>query len=406
MSAGTQGTPADRFVWEVPGKPIAVHLSLDVVDQILPDVLRAFAAVPKRGAEVGGLLLGNISKEGDRTIVHIEDCEMVPCEYKHGPSYLLSDEDLDAFDEVCAKWEAAPGGIGPVGFYRSHTREGMSPESDDIDLCSNFFPDPSQVLLLIKPHATKPGTAGFFFYENGRFQEKTYLEFPFRRRELSGQGPEVRRPLGERLPERERGQEANVRRMPSLGRMPAPESQAPRPEPRFVPPPDPDPPAYTYEERTAPLRAPEPDVVPRSLREDTYAQIGAPRQRFRWVWLPLSFIFLLMGVVLGFQTALSWNGRTATGATAETFSLGLKVQRADENLSVQWDRNAPAVKVSQRGVLAIEEGGARKSVELDTPQLQTGSILYRNSGDTVKFHLEVFPRDQSSVSESTTWRKE
>jgi len=427
MSAGTQGTPADRFVWEVPGKPIVIHLSLDVVDQILPDVLRAFAAVPKRGAEVGGLLLGNVAKDGDRTIVYIEDCEMVPCEYKHGPSYLLSDEDLDAFDETCAKWEAAPNGIGPVGFYRSHTREGMSPEDDDIDLCSNFFPDPSQVLLLIKPHATKPGAAGFFFYENGRFQEKTYLEFPFRRRELSGQGPEPRRALGEKA------HDAPVRRMPNIpahnppqipqqapqqapvaaaqlpprvplpARVPVP-VRTPVPEsPRGVPRPEPEPELYEEAPRAPRYEA---DVVPRSLREHQYKDVNPARQRFRWVWLPLSFIFLLVGVVLGFQVALSYGGSGSAASTPEFFSLGLKVVRADENLSVQWDRNAPAVKASQRGVLAIDEGGAHKSVELDTPQLQTGSIIYRNSTDSVKFRLEVFPQAQSSVAETTSWRRD
>src|SRR5258705_13109085 len=99
MSAFTQGTPQDCFVWEVPGKPIAVHLSLDVVDHILPDVMRGFSAVPKRGAEVGGILLGTIERLDDKTIVHVEACEIVPCEYKHGPSYFLSEGDLAAFEE-------------------------------------------------------------------------------------------------------------------------------------------------------------------------------------------------------------------------------------------------------------------------------------------------------------------
>ncbi len=401
MSAYTQGTPADVFVWEVPGKSIAVHLSLDVVDQILPDVLRGFAAVPKRGAEVGGILLGNVEKDGDRTIVHIEDCEMVQCEYKHGPSYLLSEEDLDAFDETCAKWESAPGGIGPVGFYRSHTREGMKPEPDDVDLCANYFPDPSNILLLIKPHATKPGTAGFFFYENGRFQDKTYLEFPFRRRELSGQGPEVRRPLGERSPERPAA-ESVVRRMPTPMRAPEPKRQAPELEEQIEEPPP------RYQEQPLRTRATEQIQEPllHPVREQPYAQIALPRQRFRWIWIPLSFIFLLMGVVLGFQSALSWGGRVGASPAPETFVLGLRVQKVEDNLSVQWDRNAPAVKISQKGILAIDEGGAHKSVELDTPQLQTGGIIYRVSGDNVKFRLEVFPRERSSVAETTTWHKE
>ncbi len=398
MSAHTQGAPADCYVWEVPAKPVAVYLKFDVVDRILPDVLRGFAAVPKRGAEVGGILLGTVSKDGDRSIVEIVDCELVPCEYKHGPSYLLSEGDLDAFDAALAKWEAAPGGVGPVGFYRSQTREGMSPESDDLDLCANFFPDPSNVLLLIKPNATRPSTAGFFFYENGRFQEKTYLEFPFRRRELSGQAPEARRPLGQRAPERAGD--------------PVPRRRTPLPEPIRQPEPRPPLSAEPLESSAAPIPVRELrnpvrfETAAEPFRAETYAPLVIPKARFRWVWIPLSFIFLLMGVVLGFQTALTWGNGARGSIGAESFSLGLVVRWSKESLSVRWDSASPAVKLSQRGVLEIEEGGSRKTVELDIPQLQTGSIIYRNSGDQVKFRLEVYPRDGTMVSESVSWRRE
>ncbi|MEO8026294.1 MAG: hypothetical protein ABI823_07460 [Bryobacteraceae bacterium] len=393
MSARTQGTPTDCFVWEVPDKPIAVHLSFDVVDRILPDVIRGFAAVPKRGAEVGGILLGRTSKDGDTTIVHIEDCELVPCEYKHGPSYLLSEGDLEAFDEAFAKWESAASGIGPVGFYRSHTREGLSPEPEDLDLCAAFFPNPHQVFLLIKPHATRPSTAGFFFYESGRFQEKSYLQFPFRRRELSGQGPEPRRPLGERMPERMAEQ--------ALRRVPAPEAPAL---------------AASSETKAEAVATPPAPVAVRSrvpeyqpYRPSEFAVPGfaaaQQKSRFRWLWIPLSFIFLLIGLVLGFQTAMSFAGRPGTIAGVESFSLGLGVQKPDENLRVQWDRTAPAIKFSQRGVLNIRDGESFKVVDLDTPQLQTGSIVYHNTTDVVTFRLDVYPRDATTVSESYVWKK-
>jgi hypothetical protein len=77
MAPKKQGVPG-YYVWQIPGKPVAVHLHLDVVDRILADVMRGFSAVPKRGAEVGGVLLGRI-ENGDRSIVYVEDFQSVAC---------------------------------------------------------------------------------------------------------------------------------------------------------------------------------------------------------------------------------------------------------------------------------------------------------------------------------------
>ena len=57
METRTQD-PAGYYVWEVPGQPVIVHLRLDVVDRLAAEVMRGFGAVPKRGAEVGGVLIG------------------------------------------------------------------------------------------------------------------------------------------------------------------------------------------------------------------------------------------------------------------------------------------------------------------------------------------------------------
>ena len=78
---GTRTQDTEYFVWEVPGKPIRVHLHLEVVDRVAAEAMRGFGAVPKRGAEVGGVLIGTI-EPGDPSIVRIEDFEPVECDYK------------------------------------------------------------------------------------------------------------------------------------------------------------------------------------------------------------------------------------------------------------------------------------------------------------------------------------
>lgn len=172
MEASTQGVPG-YFVWQAPGQPTIVQLSIDVVDRMGADIMRGFGLVPKRGAEVGGILIGTIKSD----IIRIEDFEAVPCTYARGPSYLLTDAERASFEEACQRR-----GTEAIGYYRSHTREGLVLQPEDIHLLERHF----QLALLVKPFATKPSNAGFFVRENGVFPTATLLEFPFRRWEMTG----------------------------------------------------------------------------------------------------------------------------------------------------------------------------------------------------------------------------
>jgi hypothetical protein len=361
--AGT--TQAGYYVWEVPGKPVVVHLHLDVVDRVLAEVMRGFGAVPKRGAEVGGILIGTI-EHGDTTIVRVEDFEAVECGYKRGPSYLFTDEEAQAFAAAHRRWQ--PDATRPdyaVGYFRSDTREGMSLAEEDIELMDEYFRSPAHVALLIKPYGTKVSQAGFFVREDGRFPDATPLEFPFRRRELAGEEAPPRRSMIER-----RSRQRAVTEMP-------------RPEVLRD---------DTYIEREGPSPGP------------AYAVTLPSKSRLRSaMWIPLSFVFLLFGVALGMMIALTRGPGPARGDA--DFSLGLSISPSDDNLSVKWDRQASAIHTAQRGVLEIEDGSYTKSVDLDTAQLQNGSIIYRNTSKTVRFRLVVYPKARVSVTETAEWKQ-
>ncbi len=355
------------YVWQADGKPVIVHLHLDVVDRILAEVMRGFGAVPKRGAEVGGILIGSI-EHGDVSIVRIDDFEAVECGYKRGPSYLLSEEDAAEFADAVRRWE--PDATRPdyaVGYFRSHTRDGLSLGDEDIDLMDEYFPSPSHVALVIKPYGTKVSLAGFFIREDGRFPDMTPLEFPFRRRELTGEEAPPRRSMLERRP-----------RTRAVAEIPRPEIPGP-------------------EEHAGRDPLPSPGTA--------YAVTLPSKSRLRSaIWIPLSFVFLLFGVALGMMIALTRSPGGSHG-DAQDFSLGLSISKTDDNLSVKWDRQAPAIHAAQRGVLEIEDGSYTKSVDLDTAQLQNGSIIYRNSSGTVRFRLVVYPRARVSVVESAEWKR-
>src|SRR5947209_8019848 len=103
MNTRTQDPPGS-YVWAPAGKNFNVHLALDVLERLQTEVLRGFGAVPKRGAEVGGLLLGQI-ENGEQTTIHIEDFEPVACGYKRGLSFLLAEDEAAAFAHAAAHWK-------------------------------------------------------------------------------------------------------------------------------------------------------------------------------------------------------------------------------------------------------------------------------------------------------------
>jgi hypothetical protein len=336
-----------------------VHLHLDAVDRILAEVMRGYGAVPKRGVEVGGVLIGSIEK-GARTIVRIEDFEPVACQYKRGPSYLFVAGDREAFEDACRRWEPNPAQpTYAVGFFRSHTREGFSLSAEDVELMDHYFPSPVGVALLIKPYATKVSVASFFVREKGRFPDTALLEFPFRRRELTGEEAPPRRTMLERVPRR--------REMPSDAAIAAPEQTAPEP-------------AYGYSEPARPPKRP------------------------AWVWLPLSFVFLVLGVALGLLVGLTLGPRTSS-STAD-YSLGLSVIKDGDNLSVKWNRDAPAVKAADKGLLEIQDGAFAKPYDLDAAQLRNASILFTPSSKSVRFRLTVYPSPGVTVVQVVEWRSQ
>jgi hypothetical protein len=364
METRTQD-PAGYYVWEVPGQSVVVHLRLDVVDRLAAEVMRGFGSVPKRGAEVGGFLIGTI-RPGVPAVVRIDDFEPIACEYRRGPSYQFTEEDGVALEE---KWQRLQPSASPsaytVGYFRSHTRDGFSLAPEDLELLDRLLPGPAHVALLIKPYATKVSVGGFFVREHGEFPESTPLEFPLRRRELLGEEPAPRRPLG-------------------AGQRPA-DAVTMSPE---------EPPQSAF--RFAGYEPAPP--------QDTELAPARSRLPRGWVWLPLIFLFLLLGGALGYELALTVGARAAA-IRVQDLSLSLSVKKSGDNLRVSWSRVSPAVRYAQRGLLEIDDGGYTRPVALDAAQLQNGSLIYRSVSDSVRFRMTVFPQARVSVVETLEWKR-
>ena len=173
------------YTWEVAQKPVAVRLPLTLIDRLESEAVDAFRSLSSRGSEIGGILLGS-TNPGSPSVVTVADYELIPCDYSRGPLYRLSDADLGRFEQAIEKYGS---GSGPrvIGFFRSHTRKGLSLDAEDLAFFEPRFLEPQNLVLLIRPFATKVSTAGIFIRENGRLGgETSYREFPFRSSELAG----------------------------------------------------------------------------------------------------------------------------------------------------------------------------------------------------------------------------
>ncbi len=366
-------------MWEAPGNKLLVHLNLDAVDRLSAEIQRGFGLVPKRGAEVGGVLLGSV-EAGEKTIVRIEEWKAVACEYGRGPSFLLSDVERDNLAMVVES--ARSSGLKPVGFYRSHTRDGaMTLGEEDLELVSQHFSDPNAVVLLVRPFATKVSQAGFLLREGGAFPAEAPSEFPFRRNEMTGEDAPVRRSMYERKP-RQRGTRGDEEMFERPAASAAPEA------PPYLPP------MPTFG-ASAGYASAEPAAAP---------AVDAPaKARGGWMWFPLSFIFLVLGVALGFQAALTFAPELQQSQGTRAFQLNLSAGRNGDSLTVRWDRESTAIKAAEKGVLEIEDGEETRLLPLDQAHLREGSVIYQNTSPTVKFRLVVYMGSKVTVNETVEW---
>lgn len=173
-----QTSTSSFFLWEVPQKPVAVRIPYQLMDRLEREAVESFRSVTSRGSEIGGLLIGSVAP-GSPMIVSVAEYQVIDCEYSRGPLYRLSDADLLRFQRAIEQRLAS--GVGIAGFFRTHTRKGISLDPDDITVLDSHFRDPHQFGLLVRPFATKASTGAIFIREGGKVSgDASYLEFPFR----------------------------------------------------------------------------------------------------------------------------------------------------------------------------------------------------------------------------------
>src|SRR5436190_8454172 len=354
-----ESQPGSYVVCEAEAAGLTVFSDVGAVRRMETEAIEAFTSLPKRGMEIGGVLLGRTEADG-RLI--IEDYEPIPCEHRRGPSYLLSEKDKQLFGERILHWRAV-GRLRVIGLYRTNTRTGFAPAEEDIALLTEHCPGGQGVFLLVQPALSRPSTAKLFVGDGDSDQG---FEFP-----LHPSGPASAR---FRLVK-------GIAPVSVTAPVESPSATVPLPievPSATVPLPIPAEARQVAEESVASPLPEQVIEVPQSRRTISKAVVS------RWL-TAVAAVSILAAVLLGLQV---WRSSRQT-VEARQAPIGLTVAWSDGSLHLRWDRNSPVLPQATRGLLWIVDGQRRQLILLDSRQLHQGSIQYWPVSRDVEFQLQL-----------------
>jgi len=393
-----QGTETATGQWTAPECPFRIEYSRRVLDDIRLAVVEAFFSVPRGGAEIGGILLGN--RDGDRIV--IADCQPLDCEHAMGPSFTLSPRDQARLTEMLAAAGGNDAHRRPVGWYHSHTRSEIFLSETDQDIHRRFFPEPWQIALVLKPHTFEPMRAGFFFREAdgsirgaASYQEFVLDPLPARPMPALGGNGAAGAHAAPIAPPAESAAASGA--APTA----APAEKAPTRVPitREI---DLEPPLTEARDGQAPA------IETEELSAPGFTQLHHERS---WraiqaaIWLAAG---LAVGII-GYQTRQYWLPQLLVKASAvlpkdPDAYLSLTVSDDNGQLRIQWDHNAPAVRNALDGTLEISDGNtAPQFVRLDNDHLATGAFSYARQNERVDVTLMASEPNGRIVKEQSSF---
>ena len=223
----------------------------------------------------------------------------------------------------------------------------------ELEIYSDFFPEPWQITLLVCPEPDGDTRGAFFGRESDGSvrSDSSVREFSFPARPSSI----LRKKEGRR-----QGKTAE-----------------PNPEPTVVLTPQPAPPPSSAE----PTLFPVPAVTG-----------AAPGRRIKWTWLA-AWGLLFIGLAVW---ATRW---VRADRSPQPISLAL-IER-DGQLRIEWDRGARPVAKAVRGSLEIVDGSGTQTIALTPPDLAAGVLTYERKSGDVEVRMTVQEAGGQAVEEAS-----
>jgi proteasome lid subunit RPN8/RPN11 len=355
-----------RGTWQVMQSPVSIHYSRRMLEDVRLAVVDAFFSLPRGGVEVGGVLVGKRLEQE----IEIADYVPIDCEHAFGPSFTLSQRDVERLREALQTIREK-GGQEAVGWYHSHNRSGIFLSESDLEIHRRFFPEPWQIALVLRPHLSQPMRAGFFVREadGSMGAANSYREFvvePFRGLEVNGvptNGPATAQPAAEARPVKESAVAASAPVEHPAAALLGPPRQPERPA---IP-------------------------LPSFLQAALKAEAPKPRRKF-WIAsavVAVSVMGILGLVALGPQVlsrGAIWN---AAGSAGSQNAGWMNVLDSDGQLQIRWDTGSRAVEKARAAVLLVSDGGEQQRISLDPAQLRAGSLTYTRHSGRVDARLTI-----------------
>lgn len=353
----TDGQPL--CVWTTDTRSFAVHIHAELLRRIAAEAWIGFKRVPRRGLEIGGILLGRRERQSRLTRLWIDSFELLESEHRSGPSYVLSELDWARLDTLLAMQ-----GPSCIGVFRSHTRsEPPVPQKADADLLGRSSLEDNALFLILVP---VKGSACLFARSSGML--KCVHEFPLASSvatrpdaaQIVTAAPEIERP-----PRKVRS-DALVGLDTSLADTPALDTTLPDPYPNL------------------------PD------EPQSYASkfLGYDLKNAMWV---IAGMLIPLGLVLA--TSLfspSVSRPTARQNNPLPRYLPLTVEQAGRSLALHWDPHSPAIQNAERAILHIEDGEIQTDRHLAQRDLQDGLFTYQAKSSGVLFQIEIYSQQPSA----------
>jgi len=343
-------TDAPLATWSDPGYALTFAYPPALFYEIEFMANEGYRRIPHGGIEHGGVLYGRV--QGDT--IRIEAFRAIDCEHAFGPSFVLSASDIE---KLRAQLRHAPedpelSGLTALGWFISHSRSKLEVTNREWEWFDSLFPEPWQVLLLIKPEKFAPTRFAFAFHGDGRGRASDLAPNAFAL-PLPGRSDRTKR---ERKQHREEPKAAEHRAQSPNEPAQAILMERPAEPPQVsvsVPP------------------APKPHPVMQEMAAPPTPLASPSRPPF------LLWLCCITCCVLVLVTGVRFYWKY--GAPP----LLLHAARQGNRLLVSW----PGETGANSGELRIQSAGSTQTMELTARQMQTGGMTISASGSDVKIEL-------------------
>jgi hypothetical protein len=371
--------------------PLVIHKAL--MAELANSVSEGVRAVPRGGAEVGGLLVASGTRSG---FVRVRKIVPVPIEHRFGPGFRPSPNDLAAFQRAASLEQADPSHT-VVGFYRSATRDPKYLRDTDHQILAAIqqvhpsYARDFRFLMILTSVSKSSMLTEVAACQEGAWQQwqPHTLNLP-----LLPDKPAPESSGGDTRPDSLASAERVTRPLRSLaGALRAAEVESfnetqPGPVPLAPPP-------------LVPPSAPaiNPAIVAMPAREKSRARPPV----FLYLGMTLVLLLGLSGVYYGFDASRKAVRPPAPPAPASVrlSRMAFAANPEGSMWKLTWNRDAVTALNPSSASLSIRDGANQQEIPLTTAELGAGMVFYTpQSGDLVfglKLLLPEAPPEEEKV---------